>query len=264
MEITYYVVDAFTRKRFAGNSAAVVEFTHWPGDAILQNIAAENNLSETAFLVPEGENHYHIRWFSPLCEIDFCGHATLASAYVLFNQKNKQGVLTFETKAVGTLSIELHDDGRIAMHFPNLAPTPVDPPAALVSGLDQTPLKVLKNRQAYVVVLADEHSVRQCQYRSDDLKQLAPYDVVITAPGQEYDFVSRYFWPANGSDEDPVTGSIHAALAPYWAEQLGRNKLRAWQASSRGGELFCEVTAQQVVISGFGVLYAKGVCFIDD
>ncbi|MCG9768737.1 PhzF family phenazine biosynthesis protein [Pseudoalteromonas piscicida] len=264
MQVEYFVVDAFTRKRFGGNNAAIVEVENWLSDALMQQIAIENNLSETAFLKPTGNNHYEIRWFSPITEIDFCGHATLAAAYVLFNHKGKSGEIKFQTQEVGTLTVKQVADGRIVMEFPNLAPELTKAPDALLEGLNVTPTRVLKNRQAYFVIVETEQQVRSCEYDSDKLKTLAPFDVVVTAKGDDVDFVSRYFWPANGGDEDPVTGSIHAGLAPYWAKALNKQKLHAHQASKRGGELFCEVTDTNVIVSGFGVLYAKGIFEIED
>ncbi|RRS07084.1 PhzF family phenazine biosynthesis protein [Pseudoalteromonas sp. J010] len=264
MRFEYFVVDAFTRKRFGGNNAAVVEVERWFSDKLMQQIATENNLSETAFVKALDKSNYEIRWFSPITEIDFCGHATLAAAYVLFNCRGNSGEIFFHTQEVGILVIQQSADGRIVMKFPNLAPIVADVPDALLKGISITPTQVLKNRQAYFVIADNEQQVRDCKYDSEALKLLAPYDVVVTAKGDSVDFVSRYFWPANGGDEDPVTGSIHAGLAPYWADVLGKYNLHAHQLSKRGGELFCEVTGANVIVSGFGVLYAKGMFDIDD
>lgn len=258
MEFATFIVDAFTEKGFKGNSAAVVPLEQWLDAALMQTIATENNLSETAFIKVLTPNKYEIRWFSPLTEIDFCGHATLAAAYVLFTQLGCVGEIQFLTLEVGPLLVNQLGDGRIEMSFPNQCPEPVtDIPHALLTGLSYKPIQVLKNRQAYFAVLASEDQVKTIQYRSDDLKLLAPFDVVVTAQSSEYDFVSRYFWPANGGDEDPVTGSIHAGLAPYWAKQLSKTSLIAHQASERGGILFCTVEAERILISGYGILYLK-------
>nr|WP_086937588.1 PhzF family phenazine biosynthesis protein [Thaumasiovibrio occultus] len=266
MELTIYVVDAFSKDRFGGNSAAVVPLNEWISPALMQKIASENNLSETAFIKQVAENRYEIRWFSPLTEIDFCGHATLASAAVILNQLGAQGELEFVTQEVGELQVVQLDDGRIEMSFPNQAPeVEHQVPPALLAGLSIPPQQVLKNRQAYFAVLASEAEVRAVQYDSEQLKQLAPFDVVVTAKADEetdYDFVSRYFWPANGGDEDPVTGSIHSGLTPYWATQLAKSELVALQASKRTGTLYCKISDDRVLVSGYGVLYLAGKVFV--
>lgn len=271
LELDIYVVDAFTDQQFKGNSAAVVPVTQWPSVELMQSIAAENNLSETAFILPVNQKHgyasssnqYQIRWFSPLTEIDFCGHATLAASFVLFNQLGVTGEIEYLTQEVGNLFVQQKQNGRIEMSFPNQKPEEIDDtPSALLDGLSRLPVKVLRNRQAYVAVLASEQDVFEVEYDSDQLKQLAPYDVVVTAKGSEYDFVSRYFWPANGGDEDPVTGSIHSGLAPYWAEQLGKQNMVALQASKRSGVLHCQLVDDRVLVSGTGVLYLKGTIYV--
>ncbi len=263
MVLDIYIVDAFTNEQFRGNSAAVVPVEQWLDDALMLSIAQENNLSETAFLKHINANTYEIRWFSPITEIDFCGHATLAAAYVLFQQVGLSNVLTFITKKVGELFVSQNNDKRIEMTFPNLLPRAIETvPDCLLNGLSVSPKNVLQNNQAYFVILENESEVYAATYDSEQLKQLAPYDVVITAQAKAYDFVSRYFWPANGGDEDPVTGSIHAGLAPYWANQLNKNNLIAYQASSRGGILYCEVTTDKITVSGHGILYLKGQIFV--
>lgn len=254
-----FVVDAFTHQQFKGNSAAVVPVEEWPSDELMQNIAAENNLSETAYLKQVGVNQYEIRWFSPLTEIDFCGHATLASAYVLFTQFGVKNQIEFLTRKVGSLHVILNSKKEIEMTFPNQKPEAISSvPGDLLNGLSKQPTKVLKNRQAYFAVFDRETDILELTYVAEQLKQLAPLDVVVTSRSMDYDFVSRYFWPANGGNEDPVTGSIHAGLAPYWAEILGKSELIAYQASKRGGVLHCRVSGNSVVISGNGVLYLKG------
>ncbi|BFN29220.1 PhzF family phenazine biosynthesis protein [Pseudomonas sp. SCT] len=254
-----FQVDAFTAERFRGNPAAVIPLQAWLSDELMQAIAAENNLSETAFFVREADGAFHIRWFSPLTEIDFCGHATLASAFVLLEQDLAQAPLVFRAAAVGDLSVQRRADGLLEMSFPNRAPDPVaEPPAALLQGLGCEPDAVLRNQQAWFAVYRDEQQVRMLTPDLDALRTLAPLDVVVTAPGREQDFVSRYFWPANGGAEDPVTGSIHAGLAPYWAGQLGRNELVALQASARTGILHCRVEADRVMVAGQAVLFLDG------
>jgi predicted PhzF superfamily epimerase YddE/YHI9 len=262
MELDVFIVDAFTEQRFKGNSAAVVPLKEWFEPELMQKIAAENNLSETAFIKALAPNKFEIRWFSPLTEIDFCGHATLASSYVIFNHFGCQSEIEFLTLQVGSLLVNQLNDGRIEMSFPNQCPEPVDIPQALLNGLSSKPIKVLKNRQAYFAVMSSEDEVRTLDYQSDHLKLLAPFDVVVTAKADEYDFISRYFWPANGGDEDPVTGSIHAGLAPYWAEVLSKSSLVAYQASKRGGILFCDVVKDRILVSGFGILYMQGKAFV--
>jgi PhzF family phenazine biosynthesis protein len=259
MKLRMFQVDAFTAERFRGNPAAVIPLQAWLSDELMQAIAAENNLSETAFFVREADGAFHIRWFSPLTEIDFCGHATLASAFVLLEAGLAQAPLVFRASAVGDLTVQRRADGLLEMSFPNRAPEPVaEPPAALLQGLGCEPEAVLRSQQAWFAVYRDEQQVRALSPDLDALRGLAPLDVVVTAPGREQDFVSRYFWPANGGDEDPVTGSIHAGLAPYWAGQLGRNELVALQASARTGILHCRVEADRVMVAGQAVLFLDG------
>ncbi len=267
MELAIYFVDAFTKQQFEGNSAAVVPLSDWLQPEVMQSIAAENNLSETAFICPLSANQYEIRWFSPLTEIDFCGHATLAASYVILNQLGGQGEIEFITREVGSLYVKQYSDGRIEMSFPNQCPDVVEQvPDALLAGLSVKPKQVLKNRQAYFAVMASEQELKSLSYVSEQLKKLAPFDVVVTArasaTNNECDFISRYFWPANGGDEDPVTGSIHAGLAPYWALQLAKTELVAYQASARGGVLYCSLSDDRVQVSGFAVLYLKGTAYI--
>ncbi len=259
MKLAISIVDAFTRQRFAGNPAAVLVLEQWLDAALMQAIAAENNLSETAFVRLAEDGVFEIRWFSPCTEVDFCGHATLASAHVIAQRGLAAFPITLRAKAVGELFVRRLDDGGFEMDFPNRQPQPLaQRPAALVEGLSIEPLQVLANMQAYVAVYASEREVRALVPDLARLKTLAPLDVVVTAPGDEVDFVSRYFWPANGGDEDPVTGSIHAALAPYWAARLGRTQLSARQLSRRGGELWCTVRGDRVLVAGHAVSYLEG------
>lgn len=263
MALDMFIVDAFSEQQFKGNSAAVIPLEQWLEAALMQNIAAENNLSETAFIKMLAPGKYQIRWFSPLTEIDFCGHATLAASYVIFNHFAYGGEIEFVTSKVGSLQVNRLEDGRIEMSFPNQCPEAVtDVPKALFDGLSIAPTSVLKNRQAYFAIMASEDEVRSIEYDSQQLKLLAPLDLVVTAKAQEYDFISRYFWPANGGDEDPVTGSIHAGLAPYWAERLDKSSLVAYQASKRGGVVFCQLVNDRVLVSGFGALYLQGKVYV--
>jgi len=258
MELEVNYIDAFTDSIFGGNPAAVILIKDWLSDDLMQSIAAENNLSETAFSVKKGDT-FHIRWFSPLTEIDFCGHATLATAYVLFNKYADFDALGFYAKAVGEFNVCKADSGFIKMSFPNRKPEPVDIiPDALLKGLSIAPDEVLLSQQAYFAVYSSEEHVLTVKQDKEHLKELKPYDVVVTSASKKYDFISRYFWPANGGDEDPVTGSIHAGLAPFWAERLGKSKLQAFQASKRGGHLFCTIDGDRVEISGKAVKYMSG------
>ncbi|HHX34558.1 MAG TPA: PhzF family phenazine biosynthesis protein [Gammaproteobacteria bacterium] len=261
MELEITVVNAFTDSVFGGNPAAVIITDEWLSDDLMQSIATENNLSETAFLVLTDASTYQIRWFSPLTEIDFCGHATLASAFVLFNKKPELASITFAAKAVGELLVEKTETGKIHMDFPNSKPVKVETiPHNLVAGLSIPPVEVYCNSQAYFVIYESESEVLSVQRDNETLKQLKPLDVVVTcrSESKSYDFVSRYFWPANGGDEDPVTGSIHTGLAPLWAERLGKNDLVAYQASKRGGVLNCSVLGDRVIVSGNAVQYLSG------
>ena len=225
----------------------------------MQLIATENNLSETAFAVKYDENAYEIRWFSPITEIAFCGHATLATAFILFDQGGDIRILTFRAKSVGDLTVTNTGNGYIQMSFPNRKPEKVDEaPADLLKGLSIQPNEVYLNQQAYFAVYDHEEEVVAVTQNQECLKRLAPYDVVVTSKANNYDFISRYFWPANGGDEDPVTGSIHAGLAPLWAEKLGKYQLSAHQASKRGGDLSCVIEGDRVFISGQAVKYLEG------
>lgn len=261
MKLPIYQVDAFTDQLFKGNYAAVVPLPQAVSPELMQQIATENNLSETAFVLELAKDHYQIRWFSPVTEIDFCGHATLAAAFILFSQSNSTE-LRFTTLQVGDLVVSKQANGWIQMDFPKRLASPVAAPETLLKGLSIAPTLVFRSAQAYFAIYDNEQQVKQLTTESAELKKLAPYDVVATAPGTDYDFVSRYFWPANGGDEDPVTGSIHAGLVPYWAKQLGKNQLMAYQASSRGGVIRCELTTDRVLVSGQARLYLQGEIYL--
>jgi PhzF family phenazine biosynthesis protein len=259
MKLKINIVDAFTDMQFKGNSAAVIITDTWLSDDLMQSIAMENNLSETAYLVKDKQGFYQIRWFSPLTEIPFCGHATLASAFVIFSGNSNLDSIVMSAEAVGEMIITKGNDGYIQMDFPNRKPSPVEQvPSELLQGLSIKPAEVLLNQQAYFAVYKNEEDVLNVVQDKEQLKQLAPYDVVVTAESDRYDFLSRYFWPASGGEEDPVTGSIHTGLAPYWAEKLGKSQLIAYQASKRGGTLFCKIDGDRVYISGKAVQYLEG------
>jgi PhzF family phenazine biosynthesis protein len=260
MELEINIIDAFTDVVFKGNSAAVIITKEWLSVEKMQSIATENNLSETAFVKEIDNQHYDIRWFSPITEVDFCGHATLAASFVIFSKKPEIKTINFYAGAVGNLSVTEIDNGYIQMKFPNRKPSIINNvPPQLINSLSIKPVEVLVNNQAYFAVYDNENDVKSVVSDNELLKKLAPFDVVVTAKSEQYDFISRYFWPANGGDEDPVTGSIHTGLAPYWAEKLNRTKLFAYQASARGGEIICNVEDDNVYLLGKGVHYLKGI-----
>lgn len=269
MKIPLYQVDAFTDKRFHGNPAAICPLEQWLPDSVLQAIAAENNLSETAFYVRSNEHSasgadspVRLRWFTPAVEIDLCGHATLATALVMLDvRKEISGELVeFETRS-GTLVV--HRDGdRYAMDFPARPPAPCDAHPHLAAALGATPSEVLDARD-YLCVFPGEADVRALTPDMAKLATLDRFGMIVTAPGSNCDFVSRFFAPAKGVPEDPVTGSSHCTLIPYWAKRLGKNWMHARQVSARGGELWCEMRGDRVRIAGHGVLYLEGEIEID-
>ena len=256
-------VNAFTDRPFSGNPAAVCPLRAWLDDGTLQAVATENNLSETAFFVGEGEA-YRLRWFTPRCEVNLCGHATLASAFVLLTiYELQQGALNFLTRS-GLLTVRRQGE-LLAMDFPKLTPWACpSPPKDLIVGLGarEDRIKVLQIKDNYFVVYDSEDEVRLVRPDLEKLKKLHPAGVAVTAPGNEADFVSRYFAPSYGIPEDPVTGSTHCSLTPYWAERLGKSTLRAMQVSQRGGELWCELTSNRVLIKGKAVLTLRGSLLI--
>ncbi len=259
MRLKIYHIDAFTDTVFKGNYAAVIITDEWLSDKLMQLIATENNLSETAFVKKSGVNRYGIRWFSPLTEIDFCGHATLAAAFVLFSQDSSVNELTFLTETVGDLKVRQVEDGYIEMTFPNRKPDLINQiPPGLIQGLSIEPKEVFLSQQAWFVIYPNEEDVYSVKVKIEELRKLAPYDVVVTSGSDKYDFVSRYFWPANGNVEDPVTGSIHAGLVPFWGKRLNKKTMTAFQASRRGGVLKCRLLDNGVVVSGRAVQYLEG------
>lgn len=262
MQIPYYHIDAFTSKIFSGNPAAVCLLNKWIDDKTLLAIAAENNLSETAFLVPASDSRYHLRWFTPAVEIDLCGHATLASAFVIFSFiKSSLSSVDFDTKS-GSLTVIKSDD-LLSMNFPARKPVPTTMPVLLSEALGAEPVEVLRSRDL-VAVFDNESIVGDMKPDFDKLRLIKDcFGIIVTAPGSKSDFVSRFFAPNAGIPEDPVTGSAHCTLIPYWAKRLGKDKLTAHQLSKRGGELFCENLRDRVNISGRAALYAKGYIHLD-
>jgi predicted PhzF superfamily epimerase YddE/YHI9 len=255
MEVPFYQVDAFTSRLFGGNPAAVCPLHTWLPDSVLQAIALENNLSETAFFVPDGDG-FHLRWFTPAAEVDLCGHATLASAYVISNyiQPSLRNI-RFRTLS-GNLFVSTDAD-RFTLDFPERAPVRVDAPRDLVEALGKEPREVWCARD-YLAVYDSEADVRAVEPDMGKLVKVDKFATIITAPGEGCDFVSRFFAPAKGVPEDPVTGSSHCTLTPYWSQRLGKKKLEARQVSARGGELMCELIDGRVKMSGAAVLYATG------
>lgn len=256
MKLPIYQVDAFTSKVFAGNPAAVCPLDSWIDEATMQSIAAENNLSETAFFVPKGDS-FEIRWFTPRVEVPLCGHATLASAHVIFNQLSyKKDVIRFETRESGELTVA-KDGDLISLDFPSNKPSPAPCPDALPRALRSEPVEILKST-AYLAVFESEDQIRNMKPDFPILDELDTYAIIVTAKGKTVDFVSRFFAYKIGIAEDPVTGSAHCTLVPYWSEKLGKTKLHALQVSERGGELYCEDLGNRVKISGRAVKYMVG------
>lgn len=255
-------VSAFTSQPFAGNPAAVCLLKTWLDDALLRSVAAENNLSETAFFVPNGD-YFDLRWFTPRCEVKLCGHATLASAFVILQflapAKNK---VSFQTRFSGPLTVS-REGAMLAMDFPALVPWECPtPPPELLEALGRSPSTVVQIEDNLFAVYDNEEDVRQIRPDFRLLEKLHPAGVGITAPGKSSDFVSRYFVPSYGILEDPVTGSTHCSLAPYWAKRLGKTNLFARQVSERGGEIWCEVKGDRVILKGNVVLTLRGEILI--
>ncbi|MGF6589907.1 PhzF family phenazine biosynthesis protein [Pseudomonas sp. 2835] len=261
MQLEMFQVDAFSATAFGGNPAAVCPLEAWLADATLQQIAAENNLSETAFVVANGEL-FELRWFTPTVEVDLCGHATLAAAWVLFEQLGEQrDTLRFTTRS-GELRVR-RDGARLAMDFPARQPQALAVPEGLLHALGLERIEALYRTDDYLVVVDDPALVEGL---APDFAALAAFDVrgiAVTAPGREVDFVSRWFGPRVGVNEDPVTGSAHTSLAPYWAARLGKRSLSAEQGGLRKGQLHCQVLDNgRVIISGQAALYLRGTIFI--
>lgn len=257
MKIPMWQVDAFAAETFAGNPAAVCLLDAWLDDRTLQAIAAENNLSETAYLVPRGEE-FDLRWFAPAAEVALCGHATLAAAKVLFDLRGwPKPEIRFQTRARGALTVERRGEW-LEMDFPALPSRPIETPAGLGAALGAEPGQVLASTDDWLVVLDDEAAVRGLKPNFAALKTFDCRCVVPTARGATADFVSRAFAPRYGIPEDPVTGSAHCALAPYWAGMLGKDELRAFQVSARGGEVRCRNAGDRVRLAGQATVFLEG------
>jgi PhzF family phenazine biosynthesis protein len=255
MELTLYQIDAFADKVFKGNPAAVCPLDRWPSDTDLQAIAEENNLSETAFYVP-ADAGFHLRWFTPKAEVDLCGHATLATAFVIFNFSDyADDTVKFETRS-GELVVSKNNE-LLVMDFPSQPAKPCATPPLLVEGLGKTPIEVLSSED-YMAVLENEDDVAALKPNFNTLSKLDLRGVMVTAKGKDVDFVSRFFAPRYGINEDPVTGSAHCALTPYWADRLNKTKLSARQVSKRSGYIECELKGSRVFLSGKAVKYMEG------
>ncbi len=255
MKIPIYQVDAFTNTIFKGNPAAVCPLKDWPEIEIMQQIAAENNLAETAFFVKKG-SQFELRWFTPEVEVDLCGHATLATGHVLFNHLHFPGNEILFQSISGPLIVTRNEE-LITLDFPASNCISTGKMVELTDALGIRPVEICKSRD-YLALFNDEKTILAIQPDFEKLKKLDCLGIIITAPGDQSDFVSRFFAPAVGVNEDPVTGSAHTMLIPFWAERLKKNKLYAFQLSKRGGELFCELAGDRVLISGKAITYLTG------
>ncbi|WP_116105390.1 PhzF family phenazine biosynthesis protein [Lewinella sp. IMCC34191] len=261
-----YQVDAFTDKLFGGNPAAVVPVPEFPSDKLMQQIAAENNLSETAFVVIRGKGKFDIRWFTPASEVRLCGHATLAAAHVLYRSGGKDlERLRFKTKAGEIITVDPDtDEGSYTMTFPADKPKKVKSSKKVRGALaGLKPVSVYEGTDDLIVVLEDQQQVESLKPNHHIIAKLKQRGLIVTAPGNKVDFVSRCFYPVQGIEEDPVTGSAHTVLAPLWAKKLKKKKLTARQLSSRGGRLYCEMRGKKVRISGQAITYLAGQVLLD-
>ena len=261
MALPIYQVDAFTDHLFGGNPAAVVPLENWLPDQIMQNIAAENNLAETAFFVKEPAG-YHIHWFTPLAEVRLCGHATLATAHVLFNHLNFQGdQIAFQSKS-GILRVK-RDGDILTLDFPADTMKEVTVPEDLAAAIGLSPVLTYKGRTDYMLVYSTQQEIEQIKPNMHKLLKTEARGVIVTAPGEEVDFVSRFFAPQVGVPEDPVTGSAYTSLTPYWADRLNKPELKAIQLSQRKGHLSLKHIGDRVEISGKALTYLKGEIYLD-
>lgn len=264
-----YQIDAFTDRLFGGNPAAVVPLTEWPDNELLQSIASENNLAETAFIVPV-DGQWEIRWFTPTAEVALCGHATLAAAHVAFQHLNyAKDSISFVTRESGILEVSRLDDRRLSMSFPAIAVTPYDAIDQVAAALASSPVSVWeghysKNQFDCVAVYKTSAEVAALSPDNSHFAAIGSRGVIATSLSDDCDFVSRYFAPAFGIPEDPVTGSAHCLLAPFWAEQLNKSVLKARQISARGGALECRISSDRVVLIGEAIDYMKGNLFLPE
>ena len=261
MQLPVFYLNAFPNRPFSGNPAAVCRLNSWLDDGVLRKVAAENNLSATAFLVPR-ESDYEIRWFTQVCELKLCGHGTFASGYVVLHLLHPElASIAFATRWKGTVSVRKEGD-MLAMDFPALVPERLtNVPEKLIRALrgETRPSELLEVNQTYVAIFDSEEAIQNMCPDAALMEQLKPYAVSVSAPGKQSDIVSRFFAPAFGLPEDPVTGSAHSILTPYWTKRLGKSQLHARQLSQRGGELWCEMAAERVILRGKAVLTMKGM-----
>ena len=256
MKIRLYQIDAFTDRVFGGNPAAVCPLDHWIPDKLMQQIAMENNLAETAFFVKD-RDHFDIRWFTPEIEVDLCGHATLATAYVIFNFEHfSDPVIRFGSRS-GILRV-LKDADFLTLDFPADKPVKRPGPESLLAGMGLKPLEVYRGKTDYMFVYSNAGQIEKLRPDMSKISEVDARGIIVTAPGDDVDFVSRFFAPQSGISEDPVTGSAHTTLAPYWAERLGRTELIARQLSKRRGWLRCRIAGDRVEISGQARAYMTG------
>ena len=256
MQLKIYQLDAFTDKIFGGNPAAVIPLTEWLSDELMQEIALENNLAETAFYVPDGDR-FHLRWFTPTVEVKLCGHATLATAYTIFHYENyPKSVIEFTSRS-GILKVEKQGD-LLELDFPADKLQPAETPQALIEALGATPKETLKGLTDYMLIFDNEAQIKAFEPDFRKIASVKCRGIIVTAKGDEVDFVSRFFGPQSGIDEDPVTGSAHTTLTPYWAKVLNKTILSAKQVSPRGGELMCTLVSDRVKIAGKVTPYLVG------
>jgi PhzF family phenazine biosynthesis protein len=263
MEFRIYQVDAFTKDLFAGNPAAVVPLSEWPADELMQNIAAENNLAETAFLVPAGSdgNDWHIRWFTPAVEVPLCGHATLASAAVIRREFSPADWPIRLESASGLLTVDVDGDAFI-LDFPANEASPAELPEGLADALGIDYEECFHVDGFYLLTVADEARVNAVEPDFSRIAGISGDSIIITAPGDSVDFVSRFFAPGIGINEDPVTGAAHCVLTPYWSKRLNKNEFQARQVSARGGNVGCELQGDRVRLRGHAAFYMEGVLTI--
>jgi len=258
MKQKVFQIDAFTDKVFSGNPAAVCILDHWLDEWLMQRIAMENNLAETAFVVRDG-TRYQIRWFTPETEVDLCGHATLASAYVLFQYFDiNSDTIEFYSPGSGKLSVEKGPDGYLTMDFPRDETIEIEGSREMVDAIGAVPVQSIKGKTDYLLIYSTQAEIEAMTPNFHLLNHIDCRGVIVSAPGDEVDFVSRFFAPQSGIPEDPVTGSAHTTLTPYWAKTLGKTKLTARQLSARGGDLLCEDMGKRIKISGKAVPYLIG------
>jgi PhzF family phenazine biosynthesis protein len=261
VELKIYQIDAFADKVFSGNPAAVCPLDEWLPDTVMQNIAMENCLAETAFYVQEKEG-LRIRWFTPTVEVDLCGHATLATAYVLFNHKNYRGDKIIFNSRSGSLTVAKSGD-TLTLNFPVDTLTEVNAIPELEQGLGVKSVKTFKGKTDYMLVYEKEEQIKTMNPDFKMIGKVPARGIIVTAKGNQVDFVSRFFGPQSGMDEDPVTGSAHTSLTPYWSKVLGKTEFNAIQLSARQGKLKCRLVGDRVEISGQAKLYLVGKIFVD-